>query len=163
MFFSSLEIWFEYILEFSQLISKSENFCWEKVVNHPPFTLFSSLTSFSHFIPYQTLWLLWRECMPGLIFKAFFHCLCVVKNQHVKWFRSLRAERGSRKQRCRSSALFFSYIPIGSPSICWDSVSPKRVPEAFTVCCCSRAASFQGFISNRFDHSLFMKQHSLCW
>ena len=94
---------------------------------------------------------------------CFFHCLCVVKNQHVKWLCSLRPERGSRRQRCRSSALFFSCVSVGSPSICWDSVSPKPVPEAFTVCYCSRAAGIQGFIFIGFDHSMFMRQHSLCW
>lgn len=76
---------------------------------------------------------------------------------------ALQPKAGERQQEQRylSSALFLSGMSVGSPSICWDSVSPKPVPEAFTVCCCSRAAGIQGFIFIRFDHSLFVRQHSL--
>lgn len=77
---------------------------------------------------------------------------------------ALQPKAGERQQEIEMQelSLFFSCVSLGSPSICWDSDSPKTVPKAFTVCCCSRAAGIQGFIFIKFDHSLFMRQHSLC-
>lgn len=100
--------------------------------------------------------------MLRLIFKAVFSLfVCCEKSASEM---ALQPKAGERQQEIEMQEFSFVFLcmSVGSPSICLDSVSPKSVPEAFTVCCCSRAAGIQGFIFIRFDHSLFMRQHSLC-